>query len=85
MKLPWYVIGHQNPDADAICSAIGHAAYLRACGETRCVGGSLCVRFLHGFKGVLEKAELEAPPLVEDVRPTAASICRKECGDGAGG
>ena len=30
---PFYVIGHKNPDTDAICSAIGHAALLRATGE----------------------------------------------------
>ena len=24
--LPFYVIGHKNPDTDAICSAIGYAA-----------------------------------------------------------
>ena len=26
---PLHVIGHRNPDTDAICSAIGYAAYLR--------------------------------------------------------
>ena len=30
---PVYVIGHQNPDTDAICSAIGNAEFLRAHGE----------------------------------------------------
>ena len=28
-KLPVYVIGHKNPDTDAICSAIGCAELLR--------------------------------------------------------
>ncbi len=28
-----YVIGHRNPDADAICSAIAYAAYKEARGE----------------------------------------------------
>ena len=27
------VIGHKNPDTDAICSAIGYASLLRATGE----------------------------------------------------
>ena len=31
--LPFYVIGHKNPDTDAICSAIGYAELLRAVGE----------------------------------------------------
>lgn len=29
---PTYVIGHRNPDADAICSAIAYAAYKDAKG-----------------------------------------------------
>ena len=28
-----YIIGHRNPDADAICSAIAYAAYKEARGE----------------------------------------------------
>ena len=32
-KRPIYVIGHQNPDTDAICSAIGNAEFLRTHGE----------------------------------------------------
>ncbi len=30
---PWYVIGHRNPDTDAICAAVGHAAFLRMTGH----------------------------------------------------
>ena len=29
---PFYVIGHKNPDTDAICSAIGYAALLQQSG-----------------------------------------------------
>lgn len=29
MSDPIHVIGHRNPDTDAICAAIGYAAYLR--------------------------------------------------------
>ena len=32
---PTYVIGHKNPDADAICSAIAYAAFKLARGEQR--------------------------------------------------
>src|SRR5688572_18362614 len=31
--LPTYVVGHKNPDADAICSAIAYAAFKEARGE----------------------------------------------------
>lgn len=73
---PWYVLGHKNPDADAICAAIGHAAYLRAMGEDDVVAAR-CGVVPPRVKFVLEQAELPAPPLVDDVRPTAGSICRK--------
>ena len=72
----WFVIGHQNPDADAICAAIGHAAYLRALGEKN-VNPARCGEVPPRVKIVLEKAGLEAPILIDDVRPTAGSICRK--------
>jgi manganese-dependent inorganic pyrophosphatase len=40
--LPFYVIGHKNPDTDAICSAIGYAALLRATGEERDAVAARC-------------------------------------------
>ena len=76
MKSPWFVMGHQNPDADAICSAIGHAAYLQALGEDD-AEAARCGEVPPRVKLVLEQAGLSAPPLVDDVRPTAGSICRK--------
>lgn len=72
----WFVIGHQNPDADAICAAIGHAAYLKAVGEEN-VEPARCGAVPPRVKIVLEKAGIDAPTLVDDVRPTAGSICRK--------
>ena len=76
MTPQWFVLGHRNPDADAICAAIGHAAYLRAMGDEAVVAAR-CGEVPPRVKIVLEKAGLEAPPLVDDVRPTAGSICRK--------
>jgi manganese-dependent inorganic pyrophosphatase len=71
------VIGHRNPDTDAICSAIGYAAFLRASkqaeAEAACCG-ELNVR----TSWVLKQAGLEPPKLVLDVRPTAASIAHRE-------
>lgn len=29
MSFPIFVVGHQNPDTDAICAALGYAAYLK--------------------------------------------------------
>ena len=74
---PWYVIGHQNPDADAIFSAIGHAAYLREVGNTE-VTAARCGELTERTRLVLEKAGVAAPVLMRDVRPTAGSICRRD-------
>ncbi len=72
-----FVIGHRNPDTDAICSAIGYAAFLRDVrgmkAEAACCG-ELSVR----TNWVLQMAGVAAPKLLLDVRPTAASICRRE-------
>ena len=69
-------MGHRNPDCDAICAAIGHAAYLQAVGETE-VAAARCGEVPPRVARVLTMAGLPAPPLVDDVRPTAGSICRK--------
>ena len=75
--MPTYVIGHKNPDTDAICSAIAYADLLRRTSmpeaEAACCG-ELSSRTLF----VLEKAGLPIPRLVLDVRPTAGQICRRD-------
>jgi manganese-dependent inorganic pyrophosphatase len=74
---PVYVIGHKNPDTDAICSAIGYAAFLRASKQTDAVAaccGEISVR----TAWVLKQAGLEAPKLLLDVRPTAGSLARRQ-------
>jgi manganese-dependent inorganic pyrophosphatase len=73
---PIHVIGHRNPDTDAICSAIGYAAFLRdSRGDNavpaRC--GDLSAR----TAWVLKQAGLTAPKLLMDVRPTAGSVCHR--------
>lgn len=74
---PVFVIGHRNPDTDAICSAIGYAAYLR---EVRQIDAraACCGEISARTSWVLEQAGLPSPRLLMDVRPTAASICRKQ-------
>lgn len=74
---PIYVIGHRNPDTDAICSAIGYAAFLRDVRGMDAVAaccGELSVR----TNWVLHTANVTAPRLLLDVRPTAATICRRD-------
>jgi hypothetical protein len=41
------VIGHRNPDTDAICSAIGYAEFKRRTGMANAVAAS-CARFVAG-------------------------------------
>lgn len=77
LSLPFYVIGHKNPDTDAICSAIGNAALLRATGEMSAVAAR-CGEVPARTAWVLEQAGIETPPLVTDVRATAGMICRKD-------
>ncbi|MFT5127121.1 MAG: manganese-dependent inorganic pyrophosphatase [Rhodothermales bacterium] len=68
------VIGHKNPDTDAICSAIAYADLLRQLGQeaeaVRC--GAVNARTLY----ILERAQVDPPRLVMDVRPTVANIYR---------
>ncbi|MCW1913934.1 putative manganese-dependent inorganic diphosphatase [Luteolibacter sp. GHJ8] len=76
-SLPFYVIGHRNPDTDAICSAIGNAALLRATGEPAAIAAR-CGDVPARTAWVLEQAGIETPPLVMDVRATAGMICRRD-------
>jgi manganese-dependent inorganic pyrophosphatase len=75
---PFYVIGHKNPDTDAICSAIGYAALLRAVGEEPNAIAARCGEISQRTKWVLERAGLDAPVLVTDVRTNSGMICHKK-------
>ncbi|MDB9741837.1 putative manganese-dependent inorganic diphosphatase [Akkermansiaceae bacterium] len=64
---PLYVIGHKNPDTDAICAAIGQAAYLELEGNSN-VEAICCGEIPERTQWVLDQAGIEAPRLVTDVR-----------------
>lgn len=74
----FYVIGHKNPDTDAICSAIGHAALLRASGEEPEAIAARCGKVPQRTAWALRRANMEPPVLVTDVRTTAGMICRRQ-------
>jgi len=62
------VIGHKNPDMDAICSAIAYAELKKACG----VGGvraARCGSTNERIDFALGRFGFEAPPFFSDVRP----------------
>lgn len=77
-KPPFYVIGHKNPDTDAICSAIGYAALLRQVGEEPGAIAARCGEISQRTKWVLERAGLDVPQLVTDVRTNAGMIAHKK-------
>jgi manganese-dependent inorganic pyrophosphatase len=70
------VVGHKNPDTDAICSAIGQAELLRMTGSD--AEAIRCGEVPSRTAWVLEKAGLETPRLVTDVRVTAGQIAHRD-------
>ncbi|MFT5883091.1 MAG: manganese-dependent inorganic pyrophosphatase [Crocinitomicaceae bacterium] len=74
---PTYVVGHLNPDTDAICAAIGQAEYLRRAENVDAVA-IRCGAVPSRVAWVLEQAGMETPKLVTDVRTTAELICDKK-------
>jgi manganese-dependent inorganic pyrophosphatase len=77
-QLPFHVIGHKNPDTDAICSAIGLAAFLRATGEQPEAVAARCGDISQRTRWVLERAGAPEPVLLTDVRTTAGMVCHTE-------
>jgi manganese-dependent inorganic pyrophosphatase len=77
MSDPIYVIGHRNPDTDAICAAIGYASYLREVRKDEVIP-ACCGEINARTNWVLKLAGAEAPKLLLDVRPTAAIVCRRD-------
>ncbi len=75
---PFYVIGHKNPDTDAICSAIGYASLLRATGMQPDAVAARCGEVSQRTRWVLERSGMPLPKLVTDVRTNASMICHKE-------
>lgn len=71
-----HVIGHRNPDTDAICSAIAYADLLRRTRDPGAVAAACGTANLR-TKFVLKKAGLNHPRLLMDVRPTTSDICRR--------
>ena len=72
-----YVIGHRNPDTDAICAAIGYASLLQRLGRSE-VEAACCGPINQRTAYVLDRAGVPAPRLLTDVRLTAGDICRRD-------
>lgn len=72
-----FVIGHKNPDTDAVCSAIGYAYFLRRSGLPD-VEAACCGEINARTQFALTSAGMEQPRLLMDVRPTLGQIARRD-------
>lgn len=68
-----YIIGHRNPDADAICSAIAYAALKERRGETGYVAAR-CGNSNARIDTILERFHHHLPVYVSDVTPRVRDL-----------
>ena len=68
-----YVIGHRNPDTDAICSAIAYAAYKEARGETGYIAAR-CGNSNARIDTVLQRFHQPLPLYLSDVTPRVRDV-----------
>ncbi len=73
MTAPTYVIGHRNPDSDAICSAIGYANYKNRRGDTSCVPAR-CGTSTARIDAILTRFAQPLPLYLSDVTPRVRDI-----------
>lgn len=75
--MPLYVLGHKNPDTDAICASIAYAELLNQKGTKQALPAR-CGKIPTRTEWVLKKAGVSDPLLLDDVAATAEMICRKD-------
>ncbi|NBN95375.1 MAG: CBS domain-containing protein, partial [Verrucomicrobia bacterium] len=74
---PTYIIGHKNPDADAICSALAYAAFKEASGQpgfkpARCGNSNARI------DAILNRFGASLPEFVGDVIPRIEDIMHRD-------
>jgi manganese-dependent inorganic pyrophosphatase len=72
-----YVVGHRNPDADAICSAIAYAAYKEARGERGYVAAR-CGNSNVRIDTILARFHQPLPHYLSDVSPRVRDLMMPE-------
>jgi len=70
---PTYIIGHKNPDADAICSALAYAAFKKASGVTDVIAAR-CGNSNARIDSILNRFGVSLPVFVGDVIPRVEDI-----------
>ena len=73
MSYPIFILGHKNPDADAICSAIAYEAYKHATGETEYTAAR-CGNSNARIDAILERFNVPLPRFIGDVTPRVENI-----------
>ena len=68
-----FVLGHKNPDSDAIASAVGYAALMQMQGKSNAVAARQGV-MRRETEYILERFGVAPPRLVTDVRPRVADV-----------
>jgi manganese-dependent inorganic pyrophosphatase len=71
-----FVIGHRNPDTDAICSAIGYAEFKRRTGMPEAIAAR-CGDTNDRIDFVLKYLGLPAPRFIADVSPKVADVMER--------
>ena len=70
---PTYVIGHKNPDADSICSAIAYAAFKELSGQAGFVAAR-CGNSNARIDTILERFRTPLPLYLSDVSPRVRDV-----------
>lgn len=70
---PTFVIGHKNPDADSICSAIAYAAFKEACGESGYIPAR-CGNSNARIDAILARFRTPLPVYLSDVNPRVHDV-----------
>ncbi|MEX2381499.1 MAG: putative manganese-dependent inorganic diphosphatase [Opitutales bacterium] len=68
-----YIIGHRNPDADSICSALAYADFKHQIGETQCVAAR-CGNSNARIDAILQRFQVDLPVFIGDVTPRVQDI-----------
>lgn len=79
-----YIVGHRNPDADAICSAIAYAAFKAAAGHSGFVAAR-CGNTNDRIDAILQRFHQPAPQFLADVTPRVRDIMKSEIISGSPG
>jgi manganese-dependent inorganic pyrophosphatase len=77
MQDPIYILGHKNPDADAICSALAYEAYKHVTGQPN-YAAARCGNSNPRIDAILNQFEISLPVFIGDVTPRIQDIMQRD-------